>query len=52
MFYLCTESWTKLLKIDFKSSLSVLSLWLFCHYGHEATLNNSVFLVIHIKLFT
>ena len=21
---------------------------LFCHYGHEATLNNSVFVVIHI----
>ena len=27
MFDLCTESWTKSLKIDFKSSLSVLSLW-------------------------
>ena len=27
MLDLCTESWTKSFKIDFKSSLSVLSLW-------------------------
>ena len=39
MLDMCTESWTESFKIDFKSS------FLFCHYGHEATLNNSVFLV-------